>query len=88
MRNTNLLLHYTCMGDVSNLMRVMNMKTSRSLPVRMRYSLGLFSPSDGTPGKRERPSTRDSASTRRRAPHRARLRKRNCMSHRMLYAMV
>ena len=64
------------------------MKTRRILPVSWRYSLGLFSPSEGTPGKRERPSTRDSARTRRRAPQSARLRNRNCRSHRMLYAIV
>merc|ERR1711976_75918 len=56
------------------------MKTRRILPVSCRYSLGLFSPRDGTPGKRDRPSTRDSARTSRSAPQRARLRNRNCMS--------
>ena len=71
-------------GDHSNLRRVTNMNTSKILPVSCRYSLGLFSPRLGTPGKRERASARDSAKTRSRAPMSARFLKRNCMSHKML----
>ena len=67
---------------------VYKLQLSSYLPVSCRYSLGLFSPRDGTPGKRERPSTRDSARTSRRAPQRARFRNRNCRSQRMLYAIV
>ena len=71
-------------GDHSNLRSVTNMKTKRMRPVNCKYSLGLFSPKLGTPGKRDRPSTLDSAKTRSRAPIRAKFLKRNCMSQRML----
>lgn len=50
--------------------------------------MGLFSPSEGTPANRLRPSARASARTRSSAPISARLRSRNCRSQSMLYANV
>ena len=73
---------------MSYLSNVTNMKTSKILPVNWRYSLGLFSPSDGTPANRERVSAFDSARTNNRAPTNAKFLNKNCMSHKILYAIV
>lgn len=75
-------------NDISNLISVMNMKASRTLPANCSRFLGLLSPRVGTPAKSDLPSTLDSARTNSSAPIRARFLKRNCTSHRMLYANV
>lgn len=78
----------TCKNEISNLNSVMNMNAKSILPASCKQVLGLFSPSDGTPAKRLRPSARASATTSSRAPMRAKLRSKNCMSHNILQANV
>ena len=51
-------------------------------------TLGLFSPRFGTPGNNDFPSDLDSAKTNNNAPTSARFLNRNCMSHKILYAIV
>ena len=81
-------IEYRQQKQISYLNSVTNMKTSKIRPVNCRYSLGLFSPREGTPANRDRVSAFDSARTNKRAPTNARFLNKNCMSHKILYAMV
>lgn len=53
------------------------MNASNIRPASCITFFGLFSPSDGTPANKLRPSTRDSANTNKRAPINAKLRSKN-----------
>lgn len=78
----------TCSTDNSNRSNVMNMNANKIRPANCKMFFGLFSPSDGTPANKLRPSTLDSAKTNSRAPINAKFRSKKWKSHRIEYATV
>lgn len=78
----------TCNTDNSNRNNVINMNANRMRPANCKKFFGLFSPSDGTPANKLRPSLRDSANTSNKAPINAKFRNKKWKSHKIEYATV